>query len=114
MAPRPTAFLVITAKRLSSSAAPARNKRPALRIKPVFSAAFPTMKPGQSTRDTTGRSNAFINRKNLDILSHALESIAPPFDEGFEATMPTLIPSIRAKVVTTAPPKLGRSSSVES
>ncbi|CFS63456.1 Uncharacterised protein [Mycobacterium tuberculosis] len=63
---------------------------------PFFSCSTPGKNPGVSTTNTSGMSNASLNRMNRAALSDASLSIAPDMCMGWLATTPTVRPSTRA------------------
>ena len=67
---------------------------------PSFSTCDPTMKPGTSTRYTSGTLNASHMRMNRAALSAESESSTPPFCIGWFATTPTEFPAARANPTT--------------
>jgi hypothetical protein len=83
------------------------------RTSAVFSASGPTMKPGVSQSDSTGRSCASHNCKKRAALSAASASIAPPRWRGLLAIRPIGRPSIRISAVTIPGPQPARNSSTE-
>ena len=91
--------------------APVTNSRAKWRTVAVLSASGPTMNPGVSHRNSTGRSNASHSCRNRAALSAPGASIAPPRCAGSLATMPSGRPSTRASAVTMPAPKPRRSSS---
>ncbi len=82
------------------SAAPATSRRDAWRTSPVASASGPTMIPGVSTSETTGRPWASQSWRNRAALSAASLVIAPAIWRVSLAMKPSGRPSIRASAVT--------------
>jgi len=67
---------------------------------PPYSCAVPGMKPGTSTKVTTGMPNASQKRTKRAALMLLLMSRQPASTIGLLATMPTVWPSMRPKPIT--------------
>ena len=95
------------------SDAPTTNIRDTWRTRAVSSASGPTMNPGVSHSDSTGRPNASHSCRKRAALSALAASMAPARCSGLLAITPTARPSKRASAVTRPGANDGRSSSTD-
>ena len=103
----------MTVKNGTRRLAPLTNIRLTCRTSAVFSASGPTMNPGVSHRNSSGRSNAPHSCMNRAALSAQSASIAPARWSGLLASTPSGLPSIRISADTMPGAKCGRSSSAD-
>ncbi len=112
-APSPYALRRMTMHIGTRRCAPATNNRLKCRTVALSSAAGPTMKPGVSQSETTGRPWASQSCRNLAALSAESASMAPPRWAGLLAMSPRGRPSILTSAVMIPLPNAARSSSTE-
>ena len=112
-APRPYPLRSTTQAKGTVSDAPTTNIRLTWRTRAVSSASGPTMNPGVSHRDSSGRQKASHSCMKRAALSAHPASIAPARCIGLLAITPTGRPSMRTSAVTMPGANDGRSSSTD-
>ena len=80
------------------------------RMMPWASTCVPTMKPGTSARNSSGRLKASQHQTNRAALSAESTKSTPPFTAGLLATIPIGRPSSRARPTTSSGAKSGFTS----